>query len=87
MEGLYVLLHNFTAWSKKMLHEVGWLKNSAFLHYIRIACSAVSNGRCNVSECVQETFGCSATEEDGFLYGLVVRKTRLAACSFYDTAR
>ena len=46
-----------------------------------------SNGRCNVSECVQETFGRSATEEDGFLYGLVVRKTLLAACSFYDTAR
>ena len=39
-------------------------------------------GRCNVSECVQETFGRSATEEDGFLYGLVVRKTLLAAGSF-----
>ena len=41
-----------------------------------------SNGRCNVSECVQETFGRSVSEEGGFLYGLVVRKTVLAAGSF-----
>ena len=35
----------------------------------------------NVSERVQETFGRSAPEEDGFLYGRVVRITLLAAGS------
>ena len=40
-----------------------------------------NNGRCNVSERVQETFGRSASEEDGFLYGRVVCITLLAAGS------